>query len=444
MGRPAPLLDVHQMSFVRRQQGWTYRDLAEVLGARVGMAANPQKPWRWEHRGVVPDEDTQQALAVELGVSVGRLKTNPWPGWLPAGEVVPTALPWTRDGCLQLLDRTVDSMTDRRAFLTLSAGAAAAMATTWATAKEPPAQDCEAQGDDPLVAFEQRLPLMRDMEARQDGESARIVLDTELRNATTLLRSETLGAAGDRRLLAVIAELARLTGWASVDAGRHAAAETYFTAGLRAAHQAGDLLTGANILKCTSLMLLDHHRVNEAVSVTWIAQTRAATGPARVRAMLAVRHARALAARRDVHGAEHLLLQADAAMDRAHGQDGSISIPDWARYFDTAEYSAQVASVYLALGRHAAAERWLDQALALHPTDRRDSLTYLLWRAEAAISGGQVDQGCTLVAEALPRLAGSASVRNRGRFAEVRSLLRQHRTLPEVRELDERTRALVA
>jgi transcriptional regulator with XRE-family HTH domain len=76
---------------IRAARGWSYQQLARLIAARaraggVGIAAERQKIWRWEHRGVTPDRFTQRCLADILGVPHGHLSTHPWPTWLPSAE----------------------------------------------------------------------------------------------------------------------------------------------------------------------------------------------------------------------------------------------------------------------------------------------------------------------------------------------------------------------
>ncbi|WP_368672077.1 XRE family transcriptional regulator [Parafrankia sp. Ea1.12] len=55
---------------------------ARELGV-ASMAAQRQKIWRWENRGVTPDRISQLALARELGVPDDEITAHPWPEWLP-------------------------------------------------------------------------------------------------------------------------------------------------------------------------------------------------------------------------------------------------------------------------------------------------------------------------------------------------------------------------
>jgi transcriptional regulator with XRE-family HTH domain len=76
---------------IRTAHGWSYQQLARLIAARaraggVGMAAERQKIWRWEHRSVTPDRFTQRCLADVLGVPHDHLTTHRWPAWLPTAE----------------------------------------------------------------------------------------------------------------------------------------------------------------------------------------------------------------------------------------------------------------------------------------------------------------------------------------------------------------------
>jgi hypothetical protein len=119
--------------------------------------------------------------------------------------------------------------------------------------------------------------------------------------------------------------------------------------------------------------------------------------------------------------------------------------PGWAHYFDDAEFAAQVAACHLGLGLHRSSDRWLEQALGLQPPEReRDGVTYLMWHAVTATHLGEVDRACDYLHQALPRLADGGSVRNLHQLAEARAALRPYRTDRLVKELDERTHALIA
>jgi hypothetical protein len=112
--RQSAAASTHPLAYVRRRHGWSYQDLARVIAdnARilgVPMAARREKVWRWEHWGVVPEADSQRALARALGIPARELELRPWPRWLPAHGGMPDGLPWTTEGSLTALTALLDN-----------------------------------------------------------------------------------------------------------------------------------------------------------------------------------------------------------------------------------------------------------------------------------------------------------------------------------------------
>ena len=436
---------VHPLSYVRRERDWTYQDLVDVIARRINTANRREKAWRWEHWGVEPDEDTQLALAAELGVPTELVRTLRWPDWLPVGEGINTDAPWTVDGSIALLGSAAGgALLDRRGFLILGAGVTATVANDWLTI-EPPQLVSALRGgrvDAGLVScFEQRLPALRHIDHTLGGGHVGRVIDSELRLVTDLLSNGSYSESIGQRLFAVAAELGRIAGWASCDAGLHAAAERYWIAALRAAHVAKDRGIGANILKSMSLQRAEADRSDEALDLARAAREGAKDGPARVVAMLTVRQARTHAARGEVSDCEKLLVVAERAMARADDEPA----PPWAAYFDQAEYCAQVAACYLLLRRYQASDRWLSQTLALQPDERsRDRATYFIWRADSVLHLGDVEQACALLSQAVPDIASARSARNTKRLVDIHGQLTKHRRLPAVQALHEQLRPLMS
>lgn len=436
----------HPLSYIREERGWTYLDLAEVIAGRVGYkSAHRQKAWRWENWGVIPDLDTQRALADELGVPRALVTKLGWPTWLPTGNRIDTGLPWTADGSLLALNQAAGAaVLDRRGFLTLGPGVLATVAASWVSHETPRLTAVIRGGkvDESLVrCFEKRLPGLRQMHNVLGGGSVRGVVDAELQLVKDILAQRSYTQALGARLYGVAAELGLTAGWSSFDAGHHAAAERYFHAALRASHTAGDRAVGANILKCMSLQLVDLRRLDEALALATAARHGAAGAAPRVVAMLSARQARMHAVLGEAAECEHLLVIADNAMSRADDHDA----PLWSAYFDQAEYCAQVAACYLLLQRHQATDAWLRQSLELQDPERSvDRATYLMWRAETVLNLGDVDHACTLVGEAVPSIATARSARNRKRLNDLRHRLTEHSQLPAVAALDETIRTLIA
>lgn len=442
-GQPALL---HPLAVVRAERGWSQEELARRIADRIGGARERGKVWRWENRGVVPDETTQRALALELGVPVDRLFSRPWPTWLPGGEGVDVDSPWTTLAAVAALDSTVsEALVDRRTFLTLGAEGAAVLAASWPGTENPPLATTEAydgMSDDLVTSLEQRLPTLRSLDDLRGGGAARSVIDSELRTATEVLKQGVLRGSIERRLLQVAGELARIAGWASFDIGMKASAERYFVTGLRAAHAAADRALGANIIKCTALLMIESERAHDALVLADAACRSTQSAPPRVQATLAVRQAR-------VHAVLHHDSQCDALLGEAEdllGQAlGRNDHPAYVNYFGPAELTAQTAACHLILGRHDVSTRLLDTVVRDQPRSRaRDLTTYRLWQAESALALGEVEYACGLLGQTAPAVAAESSTRNRTRWASVLRLLRPYADVPAVRDLDERTRDLIA
>ncbi|MBX6389019.1 MAG: transcriptional regulator [Frankia sp.] len=433
----------HPLAFVRAQRGWSYQKLARVVAKRArdlgvaNMAAERQKVWRWEHRGVVPDRVSQLALATELGVPTERLESHPWPTWLPTGDNVRTDYPWTESGSITALTDVVqDALTDRRGFLTISGSGVAALAREWLTLE--PAQLVGAiEGglvDEQIVhRIAHNIPGLRVMDERLGGESVRRLVDAELGVVTELLARGRYSERIGRQLHRVAAELARFAGWVSFDAGYQTAAQRYWVTALHAAHVGGDRLLGANVLKDMALQCIDFSRPGEALELAEAAVVTAEGSTGRVGAMLHMRKARAHAALGDQVSCARELGVAEAAFADAQPND-----PAWAVGFDEAEFHAQVGCCYIDLGHLNSADRWLASGLRLHPRERtRDRATYLLHRAAVQLDMGNLDHGCDLTTEALPLLSMTRSKRNARRADEVRRRLRRHGSSPTARSLDQ-------
>lgn len=95
----------------------------------------------------------------------------------------------------------------------------------------------------------------------------RTLIDALLGRVVDVLDQSSYTAAMGQRLYFLAAELGRMAGWASFDAGLHAEAQRYWLAALHAAHAAGDRLLGSNILKSMSLQCYDFDQPHEALAL---------------------------------------------------------------------------------------------------------------------------------------------------------------------------------
>lgn len=421
---PAPS---HPLASVRRGHGWSYQDLARVVAdnARalgVPMAARREKVWRWEHWGVVPERDSQRALARALGVPLPEVDTRPWPGWLPSFHGVPAGLPWNRAGGLGALDALLDGGgRDPRGRPVLEGPEFRAAVTEWAAGTEsglgpPPGgagaaagRDGSAADEETVAWLERGVPGLRRLDDRLGGAVVRHRVEADLRIALEQLRRGPYRGGLDARLLRVAAGLAQLGGWAATDCGRHGAAQRHYLTGLRLAHCAGDGPQAANLWAGLSIQAVFAGRHGDALAAARAAESAAPDATSRTRAMLATRRARAHAGLGEDTACRRSLEQAGRLLDTAPVDDD----PSWIYWFDEAELCAQSGIALLDLGRVQEAAPLLEKALAIQdPLYRRDRTLYTARAALARARSGDLGTARTLTEDAvdLARDCGSPRV----------------------------------
>src|SRR6266508_1522863 len=274
VGTAEPASFNHPLALVRHLHGWSYQGLVDAIARQAArmphvgnMAARREKAWRWEHWGVVPDRDTQLALAALLNLPADRIDLLGWPRWLPVGDLIRADLPWTATGCRTALAEALEgAMLDRRGFLVLSGGMLTGLADQWLSVEEgkvAAALDGRTRVDGELVGWiEHRIPMLRRMDDQIGGTQLRQVVDAELRLVSSLLDEGKHTSLVGNRLCAAAAELGQLAGWVSFDAGLHAAAQRYYVAALHAAQAGACRLAlkrydAAQVQLCEALRLQD-------------------------------------------------------------------------------------------------------------------------------------------------------------------------------------------
>jgi hypothetical protein len=214
-----------------------------------------------------------------------------------------------------------------------------------------------------------------------DGQAARI--RTTVRSLTTLdfqyggghtrtmlisyWRSEIIpalrrvsGGSAQRDIVAAAAEAAEVLGWSAYDAGRHGAAQRYFTQGLRLARDAGDALMGGQILSNLSHQANYLGNFTQAVHFARAAQN-ATLGKASktVSSMFLAMEARALASLGDAAGCAATLSRAEREFaNRQEAED-----PAWIAYFDALELAGEAAHCFRDLGHARKTQLFAAQAV---------------------------------------------------------------------------------
>lgn len=447
MPQEIPNPPTHPLGYLRHRHGWSYQDLARLIAdnARalgVPMAARREKIWRWEHWGVVPERDSQRALARALRVPPHELRTRPWPGWLPAYEGLPGGLPWTPAGSGAALRTLLEEGTrDNRGYPIAYGPGLGEAAREWADAtlgatrpvipaqRRPadpaeagPAATCPAETADRTAEetvgwLESGVHGMRRLDDRLGGGAVRKRVEADLSIAAGLLALGPYGRALDARLFRVAADLAQLGGWAAADCGHHSAAQRHFLTALRLAHDAGDQPLATGIWAGLSLQAVFTGHPGDALAAVDAADSAAGRATRRTRAMLATRRARALAGTGDEAACRRALddardLLADCAGDTGHPGGAGADDPGWLYWFDGAELQAQAGSALLDLGRPAEALELLEGALAAQdPSHLRDRAVYAARAATARLRVGDREGALARRHDAARFAAGLASPR---------------------------------
>jgi len=384
-------------------------------------------------------------LAADLfDVPREHLYERPWPMWLTAITIVENGMPWTRAGSLSALtDAMENGLLDRRGFLALTGSTLVGLADAWASI-EPGKLAAALDGrrvDDELVSwFERQLPELWRLDDLTGGDTAYGLAETHLRTIVGMLRHGAYTEAQGQRLYRLAAELCRFTGWASFDAGHHAAAQRYWHAGLRAAHTAGDHALGGYVLSNLALQAVYTGDGRDAVALLETARDHVdGRASSNVQAMLAAWQARAHAVVGDARRSARTLREADDLFDGDHREDD----PAWLYWMCRPSLTAEAGRGFLLLGQpDTAAELLTEGTVALASDASRDRVLYLASLAEARIQERDIEHACAHAGEALSLAADLQSQRCMDLVTEVRDRLTEHRSVPQVGDFLDRAQVI--
>ncbi len=216
---------------------------------------------------------------------------------------------------------------------------------------------------------------------------------------TTLLLRGTQRPLLRRRLAAIAGETAGHAAWLFHDLGDQHSAARYYSAADVATREAGDPALDAYVRGFRSLVMGSQGQAREALglarSAVEIAQRSAA---ATTRSWLASLEARALALVGDTKSCFGALRRARTAMGQARREED----PAWMYEFDHARLLALTGACYGRLGKTAAAERTLREALeALGPKRTRRRAEVLVDLARVRARQQNAEEATGLAGEAL-------------------------------------------
>ena len=383
----------HPLVEARRARGWSQERLATLLQKR-GLGTTRKTVTRWE-RGVVPDGVAQRALAAVFEVAEDARSRTPWPHWLPSIQAAGLGQPWDEVGTLETLAEVAERVNvDRREFLALIGPELLLPIYTWRVNPGPwlVYRAHGQQVSQGLVdEIDRLISVRRHMDDEHGGGTLLDMLHSDLRFVTEMLKHGRYRDDVGKRLYAALAELSRLAGWAAFDSGRHAAAQQYYFAGMRAASAIGDHALAVNIVGFLGIQAYSTGRLDDSVQLMDVATAESRKTPAIVQAMTWARAGRAYAKVGDTSKARNALEVATQFLGRS--VDGDT--PSWAYWVDETRLKAQIGRALFDLGDFGTAERDLSSAVIecgeKYPRDRAT------WQGRIAIAQlrtGKLDEAC--------------------------------------------------
>ncbi|WP_438488378.1 regulator [Streptomyces sp. S186] len=283
--------------------------------------------------------------------------------------------------------------------------------------------------------------LFRALDHAYGGGHARQALVRYLEHEAEPMLRGTYGETVGRRLFSAAADLTRLAGWTSYDIAAHGLAQRYFVQALRLSQAAGDRAYGAYVLVTMSrqAVYLGHGR--EAVQLARVAQQGVGSGvPPTVQALLHAAEARGHGVLGEVRACTAALARAERALESARPGDDT---PYWARFFDEAQLADELAHCHRDLQQYRAASQHAERSLQLRAAGfARSRLFCRVVLATARLGLGELEQACTLGAEAALQASEMRSVRAHEYVRDFERRLEPYRDAPAVRGYRERVAAL--
>ncbi|MFD0721537.1 regulator [Streptomyces globosus] len=337
--------------------------------------------------------------------------------------------------------------------------------------------------------------LFRTLDQAYGGGHARQALVRYLEHEAEPMLRGTYGETVGRRLFAAAADLTRLAGWTSYDIAAHGLAQRYFVQALRLAQAAADRPYGAYVLVTMSrqAVYLGHGREavqlarvaqqgvgsgpaplvqalrlaqaaadrpygayvlvtmsrqavylghgREAVQLARVAQQGVGSGPAPlVQALLHAAEARGHAVLGEVRAATASLVRAERCLGAARPGD---DVPHWAKSFDEATLADEFGHCHRDLQQYRAAAQHAERSLQLRaPAYARSRLFCKVVLATARLGLGELDQACSLGAEAAQQAMEMRSVRAVEYVRDFERRLEPYRDASAVRTYRDRVAAL--
>ncbi|MEU9890078.1 hypothetical protein [Sphaerisporangium sp. NPDC051011] len=327
----------------------------------------------------------------------------------------------------------------RRRFLTgkVTATAVSDPAFQWllaAPASRPEHTGPRQIGMTEVQAIRSTTAMFAGLDNRFGGAHARTAAIQYLTDQVTPLLNGAYTSAVGPALFSAVAEFSLTVGWMSYDTGLHGLARRYLLQALNLAHHAGDRHLGASVLSAMSHQANYLGEHTEALTLARAASQAIRDHPSPLlEAQFAAMQARAAAA---LPGRQTECLTALSAAEAAFTRHHPGKEPEWITYFDESELADEFAHCFRDLGRPTDARRYALQCLDAETADYARSRTFSrLVLAAALLAQDELEEACTVVAAALPRIRETGSTRCRTYLRGLTTTLNNHATHHDVRDL---------
>jgi len=293
-----------------------------------------------------------------------------------------------------------------------------------------------------VEALERAVSVLREWRSAGLGPSAIVA---QLGDVTDRLH----GAADTEltgRVFLAAAELAKTAGSMFFDAGAHPSAQSYYVLAVQLAKAAREGSFAATTLAALARQSFDLGAAADGLEIIGLAQhgTRDTATPG-LRAMLATRQAWGHAQQGEVY-AFH---RAVSAAEQSFADTGDDE-PRWLTSLDEAELAGVIGARFRDLARHDPTQArhsvtYIGKALRLRdPSRTRNRVFDLVGLARAHLITGEPEQGCRLVAEALPLVDLSHPGRVARKLGDWSREATRYSDLPVVRETRDRAHELAS
>ncbi|WP_338673900.1 Tat pathway signal protein [Streptomyces sp. SCSIO 30461] len=307
-----------------------------------------------------------------------------------------------------------------------AAGLALPTASWWAAA---PAAAAKRPAISPRQVTEADIDDIRDLAAfysardqQRGGASGRSALAGHLRDeAVPLLGSRFRTEQLRRDTYSAVAEMTYLAGWMAFDASEHRTAQRYLILGARIAAEADDGPLGGHILRALAHQAVDLGHPRRALALADASMSHGHYGQAssREKALLAIVHARALAADGDRTRTLAAISRAERDLSRVDNDDA----PGRVGFFQEASLAHETACALRDMGQPSDAESHFQRSVATRRRQqyaRTHSVT-LGYLGAVQVQQGRLDEACATWNQALDAMAGVQSGRARDVIVRIQS-----------------------